>query len=571
MSASNAAATNLVQLLSHADLCVAALAAPNLTSTSRTAIAARPLLAAESKLPPSSLSFVALGATDLAIPPSGSSSTTVKTFLSQLPVSLFSMTHVFGGLLAITEIGSQIGNLPYSPVPEAAPIIISFSLLREVHMAIVNNSQLTSAGVPNFAVAEPDPLPQLQPNNLPNPLHQLNAINVNPPDLVTQRIALITQLRTALPDVVWTPADVIAFVDGKGGTQAPPTSASQAIMAPLVTPQSTSQGIMSQLMRFNHSMGAIDTVLYSSLGPTIIPSVVATLVKRILRLMPTATNVSVASFSEKECVALLSVRDWDSLLLDRLSLVCNSDRRRASADTGDFLAMTTFFAVIQEVFQKESHTVPALRDLFDFLRGQVDAAYISNRQLVSCFLDIVGTFYGTAFALVSSNPTAGHGALLHDICRQAVAVPTELHRYLAQLRLSNSDKEAASILQRQSTQDAKLIALERQFTGLSKKSARPIPNNNPIPTLPTTKPFPCHRWLNKQQCAGSASCGFYHEWPSHLTAEEKSVFVTKAASRLRTNPAGPPAAPPGTPRAPRGRAGSPSGAVDVETPVEPTP
>ena len=117
MSASNAAATNLVQLLSHADLCVAALAAPNLTSTSRTAIAARPLLAAESKLPPSSLSFVALGATDLAIPPSGSSSTTVKTFLSQLPVSLFSMTHVFGGLLAITEIGSQIGNLPYSPVP----------------------------------------------------------------------------------------------------------------------------------------------------------------------------------------------------------------------------------------------------------------------------------------------------------------------------------------------------------------------------------------------------------------------------------------------------------------------
>jgi hypothetical protein len=294
-------------------------------------------------------------------------------------------------------------------------------------------------------------------------------------------------------------------------------------------------------------------------------------VKRILRLMPTATNVSVASFSEKECVALLSVRDWDSLLLDRLSIVCNSDRRRASADTGDFLAVTTFFAVIQEVFQKESHTVPALRDLFDFLRGQVDAAYISNRQLVSCFLDIVGTFYGTAFALVSSNPTAGHGALLHDICRQAVAVPTELHRYLAQLRLSNSDKEAASILQRQSTQDAKLIALERQFTGLSKKSARPIPNNNPIPTLPTTKPFPCHRWLNKQQCAGSASCGFYHEWPSHLTAEEKSVFVTKAASRLRTNPAGPPAAPPGTPRAPRGRAGSPSGAVDVETPVEPTP
>jgi hypothetical protein len=139
-----------------ADGCVMSFRADGLGSSVRTAVTANPLLAASSQLPPIMSSFAALTIFVTEIPVVGLSAAIFKAFLVSLVLRIYEIVHITNGNVAVTELGSQTGTLPFVPVDEAIPVILNFNLVRDITVSVASCAQLTAADVPGF---QPPPAP----------------------------------------------------------------------------------------------------------------------------------------------------------------------------------------------------------------------------------------------------------------------------------------------------------------------------------------------------------------------------------------------------------------------------
>jgi hypothetical protein len=180
--------------------------ADGLGSSVRIAVAARPLLAASSQVPPVMPSFVALAISVTEIPVVGSSAAILKAFSVSLVLRIYEIVHITNGNVAVTDLGSQTGILPFVPVDGAIPVILNFDVLRDVTASIVSLAQLTAAGVPGFQPLSAPATVVAPVSGAINPMVALAEVNqllapnasivVGSIDVV-QRVQLLTQLQNA--------------------------------------------------------------------------------------------------------------------------------------------------------------------------------------------------------------------------------------------------------------------------------------------------------------------------------------------------------------------------------------
>ena len=549
----------LVQLLVDSAACAIVLRDAGLPTSVKTQIATRPLLVTTSQPLSHATSCVVATFSDCAVPPVGSTATVFKTYLAALAVRLYELIPIRNGFFSVTEIGTQTGGLPFVPAAAATvPMLLPPVLVNETLVSVVSNTQLTLGGVPGF---EPIPPPQVAPIN---PMADLPPLLVPaaPDAAVVQRLAVIALIQTQFPDMVFAPMDIVAFVSGHAAL--PPLAGVPPpvvqVVAPALTP---AQGITSQRVRMSVSTGFLSPPIAASFGTPVVASVVASVVKQSMRTMPTATGASVNLITETDCMNLCTVSNWSPDLAHKFLLACCSARQRDSSDAGDFLALRTFLDLAEKISLQSAETVPALRAVFEFLRRLPDAAYVSKVQLIGIFFDNIVTIYDAAFATISAAPNVQHGHLFRDDLLQAVIVPDALKVSLSEVRLANSDRDAALVLERQTAHETRMSAIEKRARGTVPNVPRvPVSgvataagSAGSIPSVPLDRPFPCHRWLNNEPCAGN--CGFYHSWPGTVTEVQKGVFLAAAANRTRR---------------PRGTSGSPAGsAAALPLPVVPVP
>jgi hypothetical protein len=559
----------LLQCFVAAEVCISAISADNLSAGVKTAVRARPLLVANSVLSPDLPTMVVLGVSDVVPPVAGSSATVVKAFVAAFRVSLYVIDRLRNGFCSITPLGDQVGLSPFVPSDNMEPVVIPMTAIAAVRFAVVSLPQLVLGGVPGYAllpampadviqaVVQPIIVPPVGP--VVNVLQQLLAVPLPVPvpapvDETQRKIAILTALRSS--GILVTGAEALHFLNSEvmavppAAVVIPPAAAS--LVSTVLTP---SQGIVRQNVNAAVAMGLLNAPIVASFGLAVIPAVVRSVVASNIRLLATSSNASVATLTEKQCLNLIQVPLWDLKVVNDIAYACATDRVRNSSDKSDFLSITCFLRVLHSL--SEGDAVPSIVALFDYLRYHVDAQYITKEQIVECLLDIIVTFYGTAFAMVVANPQGDHQALFSSLCRTAVQVPTELNSYLQQLRLSATDKEAALLLDRSSKLEAKMLSVEKRLSA-SSKSPRTLSTGAVIPPVSTVRPFPCHRWLNGTPCAGS--CGFYHDWPATVTADQKSAFKAEASGRGRRTSAVAASGPP------RSRANSPA-AVAMVAPV----
>jgi hypothetical protein len=117
------------------------------------------------------------------------------------------------------------------------------------------------------------------------------------------------------------------------------------------------------------AVGFIDPLFANRVGGTVFKTVITTLVKEFMRQSPTATNDLVNLITEQQCLDLCMVSSWSPDLAGKFNICLNSSQRRNSADSGDFLAVNSFFALAERISDVSNETAPAIRGIFEYLRS----------------------------------------------------------------------------------------------------------------------------------------------------------------------------------------------------------
>jgi hypothetical protein len=157
-------------------------------------------------------------------------------------------------------------------------------------------------------------------------------------------------------------------------------------------------------------------------------------------------------------------------------IIClNSSQRRNSADSGDFLAINSFFALAEKISEVSNETLPAIRGILDHLRGQQDAQYLSKAQIVAVLFDILNKIFSRAFALVANTPTIALRPILRNTLLAALVVPTELNTALHQVRLANKDRDEARLEERQLGYESRMLAMEKRMNANVNVARAPRP------------------------------------------------------------------------------------------------
>ena len=412
---------------------------------------------------------------------------------------------------------------------------------------------------PASVATSPLPLPQLPPLQFIDPVLQLPPLGDN------HRAHRLVELQALLATgASYSLAEISDFLNHGSVTVAytppPPVSTPPPLLA---MSAAANQG--ATRLQGNFKIGVITAEFLSRFGNQYDTLVVSSVLLSALRSIPDAHSEQVSDISAADVTSLVQFQNITPQLVHRLVPHVNSPTVVAASSVKDFLPVTTFL-VICNIFMPPD-TLAQLQRLWDFIKLGNSLRNLPPAQLIKVFLHSMTNIYGTAISTVATAPLPLPPSYFGSLIKAAVDVPTELNDYLQQCYLEVVRLREASTTLELATQRSEIAKLSKIVSTLSSKTVRST-SDKPSSTH-NQLVLPCFKWLNKQSCG--RDCGFYHAWPSTVSASEKEAFLVRA----KASSPSPPLAVPTVPTTPRhtprsnSRPGSPARVTPVIEP--PTP